>query len=110
MTKREENHEFRNRDIGDCDLPCTTSQYDDAIIRNGMEGYLVLASCSMDDFPVALVSSCELAVAIADGMVAEVPNYIQTIFGIAASELVCFKVLFFQLGKPSAILHVRDLL
>lgn len=79
----------------------------DTIIRDGIDGYLVLASCNIDDFPVALVNSRELAIAIADGMVAEVPEYIQAIFGIDASELVCFKVLSFQFGKPDAILYTR---
>jgi len=80
-------------------------QYGDTIIQNGLSGFLVLASCDFDDFPVALVNSRELAIAIADGMISRVPQYIQDIFRMDASELACFKVLRFQEGRPAEIIH-----
>ena len=99
---------MKGKEMSNAISPHTSNQkYGDIIIQNGIRGYLVLASCSMDDFPVALVDSLELAVAIADGMVPDVPEHIQDIFGIDASELVCFKVLLFVDGKPKRIIHTR---
>jgi len=82
-------------------------QYGDTVIQNGLSGFLVLASCDFDDFPIALVNSKELAIVIADGMVSDVPKYIQDIFRMDASELACFKVLRFQEGRPAEIIHTR---
>jgi len=73
-----------------------------------MNGYLVLLSCTMDDFPVLLTEDKELAISAAQNYYAAVPERIQDLFGIDATEIVCTKIVQFSLGEPSKVTVVKD--
>lgn len=73
-----------------------------------MNGFLVLLSCTMDDFPIFLTDNEDEAIRVAKEHDGIVPEPVQAMFDLDATELVCTKVVLFVQGKPIRVRIVKD--
>lgn len=70
--------------------------------------YLVLYRCTMDDFPVAISTNWDEALAIAMGLSDEPPEDLGDILGLDPSTPHSVGIVTFINGKPAGIDTIQD--
>jgi hypothetical protein len=71
--------------------------------------FLVLYTCTHDDFPIRLCDTYDEAKRVAETLPSRVPPFAEDLFGIGASPAICVKVVEFSNGFAANVTVVRDL-